>query len=206
MDVHQSAHRRRRQNPLALEARPALQPEGSNPSLTVPSQPCVSAGNLQRCLQQIIVVNVVLSMSAGGRSATLEDGLGLKNQKSTARQYIVRGLDRASNKNPSTVPIFRVRYPVRQGGEIGRRAPDLGLRNHRFQNIPCRFNPLPFYEGKRVFARKSFRWRMVSRNTQVLAHPGAPKPVESAQRNAPSSPRRKGVRKPDLLSVRQSQE
>jgi class 3 adenylate cyclase len=48
-------------------------------------------------------------------------------------------------------------------------APDLGLRNHRFQIIALRFNPKRFYEGKTRFWRKSCNSRMATRKIVILA-------------------------------------
>jgi hypothetical protein len=87
-------------------------------------------------------------------------------------------------------------------------APDLGLRNHRFQSVAFHFKANAFYEWKQVFRVKSSRSRMVSRMrlilAQILAHRHArlrlmrvstfrPLPTENAAiahglRNSRSSP------------------
>jgi hypothetical protein len=53
-------------------------------------------------------------------------------------------------------------------------APDLGLRNHRFQNIAFQFEKQSIYEKKTRFWRQDSCSRMTTRNlvflAQILAH------------------------------------
>ena len=55
------------------------------------------------------------------------------------------------------------------GWQLWQKAPDLGLRNRRFQNVPFRFKKQSFYEGKRDFVVSIASSRPASKNVLILA-------------------------------------
>ena len=73
-----------------------------------------------------------------------------------------------SSTNPRTTSIFGATTECARVAKLAD-APNLGLRNHRFQSVAFHFKANAFYEGKTGFSCEIVAVAMVSRMCLVLA-------------------------------------